>query len=374
MPITNGSPRFVSTDTTAVVSGAAIQAAEWQSMCAAHDALASSGSVLIPWHAPMTTIAASGSKAFTYRFWPKYNATHRLWTMAFIATTSTPASAAVVLSDGTTIGVIFTQDAPRTVSFVHPLSAQSAAESSETITITLGASSAGKVVGMGCWEYPRPAVALPTGATKFDATTTDIGIDQSVARALLPIADSYEGLGIGYMAHAIDSLRDETRRTGIFAGAPFASSTSSTFAAVFQAPPIALGRFLYRGQTSSTMQLAAYVRASNATTAGEVRFTMANGATLTRAFGSSTGYVRGQIAIDAEDLSASDGRRSTRDDTCTVELRRVSGAGTVYLDTVTGGEGGAATTAAAAAAGVVRRPRPIGHGPLPEFMAGKRRR
>lgn len=377
MPITNGSPRFVTTGTSAVVSGAAIQAAEWESMCAAHDALAASGSVLIPWHAPMTSISASGSKAYTYRVWPKYAATHRLWSMAFISSTSTPATASIALSDGTTVGALFTDAAPRTISFVHQLSSRSAAEASETVTITLGSTSAAKVVGMGCWEYPRPAIALPTGSLPFDATTTDMGMDQAVARALLPIADDYAGLGVGYMAHAVDSLRDETRRTGIFAAAPFASSTSSTFAAVFQAPPIALGRFLYRGQTSALMQLAAYVRTSDSSTSGEVRFTMASGASLTLGFSgvTSTTLIRGQIAIDAEDLTTSDGRRASRSDTCLVKLRRSAGAGTAYLDTLSAGEGaaGASTTVSPALGiGAPGSKKPLGKLP-PRWMPIRRK-
>lgn len=377
MAITTVSPRIVGTGTSGVVSGAPVQATEWASIVSAYDTLAGAGSVLIPWHAPMTSIAASGSKTYQYRVWPRHAATHRAWCVSIVATTSTPGSATVTLGGGTSTGFLFSDAAPRTVRIIEELSSQSASESTASLTATLGATTGAKVVGVSCWELPRPSIAMPTGPA-FDLTASDAGLDQTVARPGLPVADDYQGLGVGYISHVLDSLRDETRRPGLIAGAPFASSTSGTFAAVFAAPTVVLGRFLYRGQLSSTMQLASFVRTSDATTSGELRFTMASGAVTTLGFSGTTAttLIRGQIAIDAEDLTASDGRRSSRDDTCTVELRRSAGAGTVYVDTLTGGEGNAVAVAAVAPAvgiGAVGSRKALGKLP-PRWMFPTRRK
>jgi hypothetical protein len=134
---------------------------------------------------------------------------------------------------------------------------------------------------------------------------------------------------------------------------------------------VVLGRFLYRGQTQAMLQLAAQVRVDSGCT-GEVRFTLTSGATATLPF-SASGTLRTQLPIDAEDLTATDGRRSARTERVLVELRRTAGSSLVYLDTVNGGEGTLATSSALSAARTAKRS-VWGMGPLPHFMGGKRRR
>lgn len=365
-------PQLIDLGDAGVKSAYAVDGRDWTAVSRAYDAALGSWSALIPMCAPMVQVPAVSpyddvSLAPSFRVWPRYQASHRLWFYSLAA-----------LGEGTFLSSFTDPSGGKTyqnvsgttalLAHVETVSARTSIET--TLTPSIAFDVDGTLLAIGCYELPR--VQLAVGGSNL--STSDAGSDSGAEGPRLPITDDYAGLGAGFVTRSTAALRDTARRCGLFAGAPYAQSTSSTFAAVFQTPPIALGRFLYRGQTSSTMQLAAFVRASDATTTGEVRFTMASGAAVTLPFGQSTGYVRGQIAIDAEDLSAADGRRSTRDDTCTVELRRASGAGTVYLDTVTGGEGSPATVAALAATGVSARPRVFSDNPLPPFMGGRRRR
>ena len=50
-------------------------------------------------------------------------------------------------------------------------------------------------------------------------------------------------------------------------------------------------------------------------------------------------WLSGDLDVDCEDLSVSDGRRSARYDKCTIEFYRVSGANSVYVESISIGNG-----------------------------------
>lgn len=362
--------RVIDLGAEGVVSGARPSGAQWGSMVAAYNAIDGMPTALIPLCAPYFAVAGTAvedldSLELTFTTWPRYQATHRLWFYLFQGNAA--GSQTVKFQDpsgGTSYGNFDETTTSKLIAHIETIGSRSGAETK--LTCSFGINDDSYIRAFGCYELPRPFLAV--GGSLL--TSVDSGADETVIRAGLPIADDYNGRGAGFLARELNQLRDVARRPGLFAAAPFWDSTSATFVDVMQTGPIVLGRGLYNGVTSSMMQLAFEVSATSGS--GEVRATMTSGATVTLPFGSGSSTLRTQIAIDAEDIGASDGRRSSRDEAVTVAIRRASGAGIVTLRTVIGGEGNAASAALVSPAPRTKPPR-FGRGPLPEFMSRKRR-
>jgi hypothetical protein len=349
-----------------VLSASPVQATDWAAASSAYDLLDGMGSALIPMCASMGAISGTtptdlDGMSLTFTVWPRYQCTHRLWLFALGFPFATSLAYGFQDPSG---GQVFGNASD--VSLISHVETVSARTSSETQLTTLFATDndAG-LTAIGCYELPRVSLAVAGSSL----ATTDAGMNAAVVNSGRPIDDDYAGNGIGFVARELDALRDSCRRTGLFAAAPFASTTSGTFTTVLTAP-VVLGRSLYNGQTQSIMQLALNATVSGASAQGECRVTMASGAVVTIGI-SSSGNFRSQIAIDCEDLTSSDGRRGSRDETVTVELRRTSASGSITLNTINGGEGTPATVAALLPQTLAKRPRFRRH--LPHWMTPKRR-
>lgn len=366
--------RLTSPSPAAVKSGATVAGNDWTAAAGAYNGILGSDSALIPYHVPQVSIAAAGSQAFSYTIWPRYQATHRLWIVSAQIASGIGTFTFTDPSGGVTSATISSIGSGRAFFFYETISSRSSAERQVSAAISVAAGSSTVIVyGIGCWEIPR--ADLVVGAS--NPRTADAGV---VVESLAPgfnIDDSTTGTSLGAIPRGLDSLRYHARRTGLFAAAPFASSTSSTFANVLQAPPAVLGRKLYAESTQGIMQIGAVVRSSDSSTTGEVKVSMTSGASIVIPIpaGAVSGVVmRDQIAIDCEDLSTSDGRRASRDDLVTIQLRRSSGAGTVYLDCINGGEADPTTlTLATIAAGSATAGQRIrGRGPLARLFPRRR--
>lgn len=361
-----------------VVSGAVPRGNSWVSIARAYNALDGMPTALIPMFVPQMSMPGNGidlaDPAIYWHFttWPRYQTTHRLWMFSAETLAGTGQGKFTDPSGGSTYFGFNESSGDVLVTHVEEITSRTSAES--RLYTTFESSTDGMLMSFACYELPRPSLAV--GGSSL--ATTDAGLEETVLRSGMVIADDYNGVGVGFVASKLDELRDSCRRPGLFAMAPYASSTSSTFAYVMQqqlyatgvSGPTVLGRTLYNGIATSTMQLAFEV-VGGAGTTGEIRVTMNSGATRTFGFGATT-TVRGEIPIDAENLSASDGRRSSRSDTIAIELRRVSGGGTVQLLTATGGEAAPAVASSAATASTfaIRKPLRL----PPEFLFGRKSR
>lgn len=370
-----------------IVTAAPVAGVDWSSMALAANALAGMASVLVPFCAPMCPmpggdITLGDGVGLTFTVWPRAVATHRIWFFAVggvvaPAPGSPPAGESGRFTDPSGGYTPFVAREAMTF-YAHTETIATRTDSETNLSVIIGTNGDAVLYGVGCWELTRSQIH----AGENDGEDGDHGTDESVLASGLPITDDQgDGEGAGYLPYHLSALRDDARRAGIFAGAPFATSSSATFATVFQSPPIGLGRFLYSTDTTRTIQLAFSVRliVAGFGVRGEIRVTAASGASVTVSFGDDDAIVRTEIAIDAEDLTTSDGRRASRDDTLTVELRRSvdngHGGGTVYLDTLTGGEGtrsASIATAIAPTTPTLKRPR-FGKGPLPHWMSRKKR-
>jgi len=366
--------RLMSPSPAAVKNGATVAGNDWTAAAGAYNGILGGDSALIPYHVPHVSIAASGTQAFSYTIWPRYQATHRLWVVSAQVASGLGSFTFTDPSGGSSTVSVSSTGSGRAFLFYETISSRSSAERQASAAISVAAGSSTVIVyGIGCWEIPRSDLAV--GST--NPRTADAG---EVIETLAPgfnIDDSTTGTSLGSIPRGLDSLRYHARRTGLFAAAPFASSTSSTFANVLQAPPEVLARKLYAESTQGIMQIGAVVRSSDSSTSGEVKVSMASGASIIIPIpaGAVSGAVmRDQIAIDCEDLSTSDGRRSSRSDLVTIQLRRSSGAGTVYLDCINGGEADPTTLTLATLAGgsVTAGQRIRGRGPLARLFPRRR--
>lgn len=345
--------RAVTIGRTAVVSAVPPQGTDWAAAGAAYDLLDGMPSALIPFCNPQILLTAGAAQSLTFTTWPRYQCTHRMWIFCVFVRSggSVPSSG---FGTGGTVGVTgtltFTDPSGGTSTFrastagrlfYHVETVNRAAYATEQdMTCSLLIDNDSGLWGFGCYELPRPSLACAAA----DLTTSDAGMDSDTLRAGMPITDDATGRGAGFLGLTMTALRDSCRRTGLFAGAPLFSTESGTYTEVFKSPPIVLGRAIYNGDTTRTMEVAFYAMADPGST-GSLKLTMASGATVTVAISATTMTKhRTSIAIDCEDLTAADGRRATRDDTCTVELKVASGAGAVTLYTILGGEGTPAVT------------------------------
>ncbi len=322
--------RPVTLSAAPVKPGLTVASTDWTAIAGQANHIMGMSSALVPLHSPDVTIAAAGTGYFRHYVFPRYQATHRLWLLT--VTTATGFADLTVTFDGGGVATLRASEALGWVPLYEELAVQTATEGPIDLTIDNAAGGSSAVVrALACYELGRSELAVyPNG---------EAGVSAETLRAALPIFDgSAEGKSLSGVTGLVDLSLATARRTGLFASAPMATSTSASFASPFSRPFVVRGRKLYRTSTTAVMQVRAYCT-TPVGTVGEVRFTMTSGATVTITIPSNTGgWVQGSLAIDCDDFADAYGRRSTRFDKCTVEFRRVSGAGTVGFDHVFGGE------------------------------------
>lgn len=327
-----------------IVSGQPVTGSTWNAAAAQYNHLAGGGSAIMPLHALEVVIAPGSSQTFQTHLRPRWSATHRMWVMTAYSASGT-ADVTFTMPNGTTGTARVTTATYAWVPFYEVLDDLDRGGTDDGVeldfTIANDAASVDMitVAMLGCYELPRAELRLRTDA--------DRGVSTETLRAGLPIFDDgsdlfagSEGVGLYALTGSVDfSHKEHCRRTGMFFGHPFASTSSGSFSSPFVQPFVLRARKLYTSSTTGPVRVSAWVRADGGT-GGEVRFTMASGDTLTLTIpvASAGEWIAGDIDVDCDDFVDDYGRRSSRWDTCTVEYRVSSGGGSVYLDHVTGGE------------------------------------
>lgn len=315
-----------------VRSGNPVRGVQWASIARACNYLNGSARAIIP-HAAVGLEMTKDStpRAISFRVFPSYQATHRMW----LVTLAPPAEdeavgdrfrmvdpsggTAIWTMPGTTLGTV-----PALAPHIERITSRTASET--TLAPTFESVEGVHVLStVACFELPRPSLAL---------NANDLGVEMADFGPGAPIYDG-TGRSLGALPEAIAGALSRGRRTMFQWGRPDAfavSTTSGTFSRVVgPMDPTLLERILYVGETQVLCPWR--VRAwCTAGTTGEVRIQTTSGGDSTIAVSATSAtWHSDTVLVDVEDLSAADGRRDSSDCIATIEFRRTSGAGSLFV-------------------------------------------
>lgn len=318
---------------------------EWYDAALMSNWLLGHGSQVIPAYYPNSGPAAAASKTYRFRTKLRTQAIQLVWVVTCRSTdTSLPATVTITTPAGGTPANAYASGAcayrARLVPIFHTQNLASQSNSDVEISITIAATTFGvNVESIACWEVPRASLVQDT---------TDYGIDPNSCAQRQPIYVPADGAGvsIGQVALNADRGRTTARRAGLLQWAVPANTTdaiaftSTSPVDVFSLGAPVLCRKQYTADTTGTVSVKAYVACSDTTSTFRLRANTTSGGTATgiQALGafapaSAFGWQGAPFtfAMDCEDLSVSDGRRSARYDLLSFDITRITGAGTLYL-------------------------------------------
>lgn len=287
---------------------------------------------IVPCHAPLATIGGSVT-AFRYRVLPRFQDIR--YAFHFVMSASSRTGCAIEVPEGSTgvLRAVQTHSNAFPITVLYDPASQSAAERALDFGI---ASTGDDIVLESVAIEALPRALLQTG-------NADLGSDRFEFWPRNPILEA--NVFDQFLADN-DALRAACRRAQFqhsFGDTSPWSTNDTSFDAIFPGGVNLLGRYLFNGDTTRTLNGRILAYCSDGTTAGEFRITMTNGdsVTVTIPAGTtgatwlpSTSGSPFEIDVDAEDNTSSDGRRSSRWDMATMEARRTAGAGDVLIETI----------------------------------------
>lgn len=312
-------PHFRPELSDAIRSGVPVGASDWSTLGGLSNWCQGHGGMLIPWSAIGYTIDAEAYETLRFYVAPKLPCVERIWAVNLrgaspgVIATITAGSASAV-----TVPVVSSAADQTPVLIREPLSAKTEAAGAVELTVAatdLGVSDQVIVESVALYEQTRSRLALDS---------TDYGVDLSTLRPRDPIGALSNRSTAGVMA-AYKAL--DARRAGYFHwaapdGDPIVI-TSGTPTALFPLDPPCIAPTVYAGDAQSSLTIA--VRASASGGQGVVAVSSSADADTIAVVGAAAWYTV-QIAFDAEDLAAVDGRRSSAWESVTLEA---------YVDTAT---------------------------------------
>lgn len=301
--------------------------------CRQHNWIAGRPAMIVPAMSPFTTITTTNTSDFCFWSQPRYQDVGYRYSVLLSAETPTTANVSI---NGSSVGTGFEVTNRRNMLplvFDQEQSSQGTTEAELKISVTAGASSV-EVEALSIEALPRTALTQ-------DAN--DLGSDLLLLWHRLPISE--RNFANNFLDKQ-DALRDTARRLGSFqwSRGSFAprSTTSGTLAGVFDDTISILGRSIYNGDTTRTLNWRVKAYCSDGTTSGEVKVTNTAGnttisiptGTTTATWLPTTAGAADTFAVDAEDNSTSNGLPGGAYDEHTFEFRRTAGSGTVYLESI----------------------------------------
>ena len=271
---------------------------------------------------------ASDSQTLHFSLYPRAYAKHRAWIVGGRPTGTTPFQVTIT-AGGSSSTFTFTAERPTQPQF-HLAVVASPNDTVHETSITLACpagSGSGFVDSVACFEVPRPILSpeedLVTSEEMF-AEGRPIGA--GVTALVQNIHDTGPVVTTSHSA--------VNRRNGIFywsvpTSAAF-STTSTTYVNIFDLlKPPALAA--YTTDVEERINFRVYARSMGGSTAS-FRVETTSGNAQTRSIGGtgvwewwSSGIAASSVDVDAEDLSATDGRRSSRWDELTFQVKASSG-------------------------------------------------
>lgn len=316
-------------DATGIVAGRPVAQNEWGPIAGIGNWCNGHGGQLIPCCAIGRT---HDEESFTYNFYvgPKARAVERKWNISLaisdgvdhgVQITAGSAAAQTFYQPTTLTGASATNGAgPQlfTLEIREPLSAKTSTAGGTTLVIgTVGDGALAYVSTVSMYEQTRGILLLDS---------TDYGVDLTSVATRQPIADTGSGSGSSIRG-ASDAYKNlDARRAGVFHWSTPTTDpldvTQVSYTDIFPLYPPALGAIVSTGTTSTTFKCAVYAKVNAGS--GNVRFSSTqNGSNVVLAVtGTSFAWVTGDLTINAEDLTAADGRRSSGWETCRVEAQK----------------------------------------------------
>lgn len=281
--------------------------------------LRGSGAQIVAANMPEYQIGSGATRIFRYRTKPRDSAIQRIWCF-YVRTGATTAVEIIAKSPASTgtaqsFYVPAGRDMRTPFVYVQNLAAKSATEAEVNLELTTSGGTC-EVEMIECYEQTRAVL---------NKDSTDLGVDLETVRPGQPIRgvnnESIEGI------HDVALAGGDARRVAIFHWAVpeegAYTRTTASYQSVFNVPVPVLGPLLSSGDTTHTVKAAVYGKVA-AGAGGQVRLTT-DGSGASKVFNvtaTSFGWVATEdIAIDCDDMSAADGRRSTRFDGLQVEIQ-----------------------------------------------------
>ena len=334
-----------------VLASKGISTKTWGSMSSLVNYLNGGGVQLVPQTTvPMGAIATGTTR--TLRFWvqPQQQNVAYLWSVGVRSTDASRRASAVDItapSGGTTqrFSALATRGAPP-LTIVETLPAQSSTEGEISISLkAIDYSVQWETVG--CLAIPR--------STLYVGDTPDYGVDNATVLPRQPIFEDAAsgGRSLAEVMKALAVARTNARRAGLWhlplpddaSGAIQVTTAGPAWQTLYSGGLPTLCRKLYNGSTTGLVYCKVLSWGSvaglklnfrvNTTSGGAGTATLA-GQTVTTSPAWYAVAANGFV-MDCEDLAVADGRRSSRFDLASFEAS-VSGAGTIYVATISGYE------------------------------------
>lgn len=337
---------------TNVQDGARVQASDLIDMAGLMNHVFGMGAQAVPLYCPGQTITAGNTATLRFRNVPRYQTIQRMWAVGCRSAHATAASGVELAAP--TGGALTTHPGRAVIGrggmtpilYVENLAAQTGFTESD-LTIDIKATDRDIVVeALGCIEMPRRELAI-----------AENGQDLELLRSGSPIMSGVDGRYVGGMTCLASTGRLMPRRNGLIqwsvdgTAASAKGFTSGSFTDLWLVPVPILGRKFYRTSTLATVSTRIYAWIDRGAWGGaigaDIQWNTTSGGTavaalsLPDAAGSetpqwwpSTAGAAKTFSVDCEDLTAADGRRSTRWDDVQVQVKNTGGGGTVCVASV----------------------------------------
>ena len=320
-------------------SGQRVRANDWRTLADMHNWLVGSGGQGVIANAPSRDIAVSGSALYRYYTRPRRGT---WWIVWFLYVEPSGVSGTVadvqvqsnVPSTGSVITYRVQRSNPATQLIRHPvpMTALSESETELRLAVSCPAASPGgiNVRMVSCIEVPR--VQLDGDGTEYGAHLPSlqrgsvIHDGESTNRSITGLVHATEV--VGGLRTQLAKLRRHHYHWSVDDSEALTTTSTSYGSITTSSTPIFLGRLHSDGQIIKVLKVRvrAGMSASNEGQAA-VRFTMTNGDVVEISI-SNIGLAWSSavnLDCDTEDLSAADGRRSSRNDVVAIDIKSETG-------------------------------------------------
>lgn len=301
-------------DTGGLKSGLPVSARDWGHLASLGNFCNGHGGMLIPWTSLNFDQKSAGANVYHFYVGPKNRAVLRRWRVNLRSTGGTTAAVTCGSASAVTVHSIASVTGRTSAyEFVEPLAAKTNTAGDTTLSIDADDV---LIESVAMYEETRAWLAMDT---------TDYGVDVTSVRVRQPIADIANRAVRG----ASDAYKNlDARRAGVFHwSTPTTNALGVTAGAltdIFPLYPPALAAVVGTGTTTSTFTCAVYAKVDAG--AGDVTFssTQAGGTVTLAPNTTSFAWYTGSLTINAEDLTATDGRQSSAWETIRIRAQKAT--------------------------------------------------
>lgn len=321
-------------ETCPIVSAAGTANAEpvrgvsWQDLGSAANHLLGRGGMLIPTTWVGDSIADGATGAYPLRLWPRYQATHRVWTISMVPSGADVPNVTFTDPSGGTSGAWRVADRvpPRAFRHVETISSRTSSEVTTAVSIEPAGADV-TVLSIGCYEVARPELALDS---------SDLGVDLDTLGGGRPMY-AQTGRSVGGVIFGAEGALATAKRNGLLyilrdlsAGFSF---TTTSYVNPLAGTLTLTDRKKYRSETARAVAVRAF-GITGATTTLDLRVSTAGAGdslVLSWAAGDTGSWKTGTLEANVEDL---DDARGGPGDVVTIEGKRTTGSNAARITSV----------------------------------------